>query len=366
MQKPAKPSPDFPLYAHASGRWAKKVRGKFLYFGRWDDPTGALREYEKYLKGSPISDMMSEIRLSVLEATDRFMVAKRLALEQGSITQSTYSDYLRTSKWVLEHFGKYTPVEGITPSDFSAYKAHLAERRTVNSLGNEITRVRVLFKWAYDSRLISGPVHFGPDFKRPSKKVLRRHKRIQGKKLFTREQIHRLLDECGIHMKAMVLLGINCGFGNTDCATLPLAAVNLDEGWIDFPRPKTEVDRLCPLWPETIAALKVSACRRPEPKPEAASHYFVRYSGACWVSSDNWIAKQTHANLLRAGIKRGGFYWLRHTFETIGGGAKDQVAVDAIMGHVDPSMAATYREEIDRSRLTDVSNHVRSWLFASN
>jgi len=36
---------------------------------------------------------------------------------------------------------------------------------------------------------------------------------------------------------AMVLLGINAGFGNVDCATLPLSALDLDAGIIDFPTP---------------------------------------------------------------------------------------------------------------------------------
>jgi integrase len=58
-----------------------------------------------------------------------------------------------------------------------------------------------------------------------------------------------------------------------------------------------------------------------------------------------------------------GFYALRHTFETIGGESKDQVAVNAVMGHVDNTMSATYRERISDERLQAVVGVVRAWLW---
>ena len=79
----------------------------------------------------------------------------------------------------------------------------------------------------------------------------------------------------------------------------------------------------------------------------------------------NSIMEQFSKLITRLGIKRKGlgFYALRHTFETIGGESLDQVAVDAIMGHADQSMAAVYREQISDERLRRVVNHVHDWVF---
>jgi integrase len=70
----------------------------------------------------------------------------------------------------------------------------------------------------------------------------------------------------GVMLRAMILLGVNAGFGNGDCAALPLSAVNLETGWVQFPRPKTGIERRCALWPETVAALRTAIEARPKPK----------------------------------------------------------------------------------------------------
>jgi len=68
-----------------------------------------------------------------------------------------------------------------------------------------------------------------------------------------------------------VLLGINCAFGATDVSSLPESALDLAGSWVTFPRPKTAIERRCPLWPETIATLRARQSRAASPKSQPFS-----------------------------------------------------------------------------------------------
>ncbi len=72
-------------------------------------------------------------------------------------------------------------------------------------------------------------------FERPSAKSLRKSRNEAGAKVFEQEEVLSLLDAAEVHLRAMMSLGLNCGFGNTDVGSLPKTAVGLDAGWVTFP-----------------------------------------------------------------------------------------------------------------------------------
>jgi len=181
--------------------------------------------------------------------------------------------------------------------------------------------------------------------------------------MFEADELRTILAAAKPQMRAMILLGCNTGFGVRSVSTLPLAALDLDRGWVDYPRPKTAVTRRCPLWPETIEAIRlVLQYRRPPKRKANADLVFLTPNGATWQRR---LTLDTTKLLRKLGLHRSGrgFYCLRHTFETIGGDARDQIAVDHIMGHSRNDMASVYREHISDERLRAVTDHVHAWLF---
>ncbi len=200
---------------------------------------------------------------------------------------------------------------------------------------------------------------------------MRIHRAERGPNLFTAGEVRRLIDAAGPSMRAMILLGINCGFGNADCGTMPLSAVDLEGAVIDFARPRTDIARRCPLWAGTVAANLEVVDRRPIPKnKENADLVFLTLHRGSWLKEEytSPMVLETRKLWKRLGINgrnRLGFYTLRHTFRTVADESRDQIAVDHIMGHVDESMAGHYRERISDERLRAVAEHVRRWLCPS-
>lgn len=383
--KPTKPYPDFPLFSHATKRWAKKIRGKMHYFGPWDDPDAALAKYlaekDALHAGRKPRDTSEGVTVKVL--CSAYLDHKQALLDAGELSPRTMQNYIEAATLLVERFGKSRLVADLGQDDFAELRKWMARRWGPVRLGDFIQRVRSVFKYGYDSELMEKPMRFGPGFDRPKKKTLRLEKQKRGPKMFEADELRAMIGgalvvgEEGpelvrptVALRTMILLGVNCGFGNADCATLPLSALDLEREWIAYRRPKTGIQRRCPLWPETVEALRAVLAARKEPAdPAHADLLFITYKfGSYHKTKDrNPISAEMRKLLDALGINgHRNFYALRHTFETVGGEAKDQVAVDHIMGHARDDMASVYRERISDHRLKAVAEHVREWVWPTD
>lgn len=372
--KPRKPYPDFPLFPHQAGQWAKKIRGKLVYFGVWSDWQAALDRYKReadYLhRGLPVPEAIEGV--TVADACNAFLTAKEARVASGELSKRSFGDYHGTAKTVAECFGRDTPAAAITPADFQRLRTLLAKRYGPTRLGNEITRTKMIFTYAFEAGLLESSLRFGPDFKPPGKLTRRKQrlaaKKEHGQRAFEPEQLKAILGAAKQPMKAMILLAINGGMGNHDVGSLTFGDLDLERGWIDFPRPKTGIERRFPLWPETVAAIREAIEARPRPKLERLSDlvFITKYGGA-WATDtpDSPVSKQFRKLLDDTETYRPGlsFYAIRHTFRTIADAHHDRPAIDMVMGHGDNSMADHYREGIADDRLQAVVDVVHAWLF---
>jgi len=379
-RKPSKPRKDFPLFAHASGQWAKKVAGKLSYFGTWDDPEAAERLYDKQkddLRAGrrPKPSVASKNGVTVADIVNSCLTTKEIAVQTGELSQRHFNDLLRSGKEVAKHFGSKRLVSDIHVDEWSSFKAVLAKQwKTPANMRREITNVRSLFNFAVRNGMIQ-PILFGDGFRAPTAKHLKKarqeNRAEHGDRCFTAEQVRTLVKSknASPDLRAMILLAINCGLGNADCKSLKFGHLDLDGGWLDFPRGKTGNERRCKLWPETTEALRQVIASRREPKnAEHESLVFITQYRGPWGTVDQIdcpISKAFRRLAIDTGTYRKGltFYSLRHSFRTIADGTLDQPAVNLVMGHDDKSMASIYRERIDDARLVRIADHVRQWLF---
>src|SRR6516164_9808062 len=255
VDRPKKPYPEFPLTPHASGAWQKKICGKIHYFGRWakrvngklvrvegDGWKEALEAY-KAVADDLHAGRTPRVKgdgLTVADLCNRFLTAKLRKRESGELGLRMFAEYQETTDLIVAAFGKTRRVDDLAADDFEALRARMAERWGPVRLGNGITRVKSVFKYGLDNGLIDKPVRFGGEFRKPDKAVLRRHRAKNGEKMLESDQLRAMVEGALVvgedgpelvrpsaQLRAMILLGINSGFGNHDVASLPLSALDL-------------------------------------------------------------------------------------------------------------------------------------------
>ena len=130
-------------------RWAKKIRGRLHYFGRWGRKQG-----ERIV---PVQDVKASAREAVNRYNQQrddlydgrvlrpkedgcyalrtlcneFLTAKMNKVESGELSRHTHADYERTCGRMITHFGLSWRVDDLRPDDFEAFRKKLAGEMSV-------------------------------------------------------------------------------------------------------------------------------------------------------------------------------------------------------------------------------------------
>jgi integrase len=305
--------------------------------------------------------------LTVGDLCNLWLDWKAARVATGELSHRTIEQYKSLARIIIEVFGRERAADDPGPEDFAKLRDVFSKRWGPGALGVGIIITRSIWNWGYQDGKLKAPQQFGAAFSKPGAKAMRQQKLAAGPRMFDQEEVKSLLAHASVNMRAMLLLGLQAGIGNTDLALAPIDAADLVTGWLTLPRAKTAIPRRVPLWPETVTAIRDVLAHRPTPKPEAEHLLFVTPTGISYLGNrrGNAVWQEFQKAATAAGVTGRTYYDCRRTFATVADGAKDPVAVSAIMGHAPKSgdMASIYRQRIEDDRLVAVVDVVHRWLY---
>src|SRR5262249_13451209 len=159
--------------------------------GPWSDPDGALQRWleqkDEILSGRLVrEDELEEV--TVKRLVNKFLNFKRNRIETGELSPRSFQDYYITAQRIMAAFGN-RPVDDLKADDFGGLRRVMSKTMGAVAIGNEITRTKAIFQYGVKAGLIDKLPRYGPEFDKPSRKVLRLERAKNGERLFTAEAI---------------------------------------------------------------------------------------------------------------------------------------------------------------------------------
>lgn len=356
-------SDKFPLTKHQTGQYCKKIHGKMFYFG--SDKKEAIQRYldqAAYLHGrteksqNPINGDMTLKRLC-----DIFLKYQFSKVKANAITARHYNDQSSSLNKLMIFLEQSRRIKDISTLDLQNYKRKLQKQYGPGHRQNlHISNLKTLFHWAKKNDILQ---------RIPNIDAIGRSKIINKQRtIFTHEQINKLLSVADVQMKAMIYLGLNCGFGCTDCSELQWKHLDLVNGRVVFPRGKTGIQRDLPLWPEPIDALKAVPKKGKLVFYTSQGNPFVRDISKIDANSNenyssfNWITTKFSRLIKNVGLdvpKGTSFYSLRRTAATMAARSGDPFAVQRLLGHANLLMATRYVQDVSEQTDRVIENSRR-------
>ena len=302
-----------PLSYHKhTGQYYITRAGKRIYLGA--DQVEALEKYHRLNLGLAEPEKpIHVVPLTAKELANRFLAAQQANWRNPHNTLRSYRDWL--GRFLKDH--SKLKIDDFTVEMFAAWKMSLRKRKYApESINHYLSAVRSMFVFAEET----GILERSPRLKRVKNEPPKRAG-TRDIPLYMPEQIASLLENADSQLRAMLLLGLNCGFGPKDMHDLTWEDISEDR--ITLPRSKTGVSQTFLLWPETRQALDFMRQERAERIDRLAKRGRERSdNGQIFVTrywkpwSKDSVAEQFRKLCDRSGVPCYGIYRLRHCSST--------------------------------------------------
>jgi integrase len=299
-------------YHRHTGQYYITRSGKRIYLGA--DVGEATKRYDRLcLRIDPSERPPVAVGISAKELANRFIAAQQANWREPETTLHCYRNWV--GRFLKDH--PRLLAADLTVEAFAAWKLSLRQRGySPKAINHYLSAVRAMYAFAGDTELLATVPHL-----KRVKNESQRDGSAERRPLYTADHLKDLLGKADSQMKAMIFLGLNCGFGPKDIHDLRWD--DIDGERTALPRSKTGVTQTYRLWEETRAALEAVRLERQKLIARLArrgrdrsdrGHVFVTKFWRSW--SRDAVAEQFRGLCKAAGVPCYGFYRLRHCAST--------------------------------------------------
>jgi integrase len=388
MKWPPKLPKGFPLTVTDKG-YVKTIAGRTRWIAGRVSPSAAMEAYHR--RASQISARVKPMAISTPDRDggsisvhymiNRYLHQRQRDVDAGELSAKSYTFLMSIGKEVDQvagtlHTGDWTP--DTTQSLFDQIRI----RKSVPLARRYVAAFASMCTFAED-RQWCDPVRVG---RAVLKKLSTGAKPKKSYQLYNAAEIGQIIDRAykwaidsgptfrpgNVQLLTMIVLALNGGLGAAELSQLDRGSVNLDGAIIDQPRGKTGAEHVVPLWPESVALLRLVLAQRPGDNLVFRTRY-----GRPWIQQTP-ILKQGHIvgvnkidsigerfgelveelGIARHGV---GFYRFKHVHSTAADKAGDPHATFVLAGHKLPGARSHY-VDVGVDRVRKVTEFIREHL----
>lgn len=211
-----------------------------------------------------------------------YVSAKRSLADAGQISRQMFNEYEHNARVFADWAGQsgYTLTDQIDAGCLDRYRQFVLKLRNPEfarkaetpqlglvSIRKRLARLKNFIEWAFESEQLAA---LPRNIRGLAKLRLESHEEAEktaSELFYTVAEVRELFAAATRRTKLYILLALNCGYTQSDIATLRHAHVDWQAATITRPRHKTKGKQVHCLWPITLELLKAEATKPDKKQP---------------------------------------------------------------------------------------------------